>query len=146
MNILITGAAGFAGRNLTENLKTIRDGKNRTRPALSIDEIFEYDIDSTLDELDEYCAKADFVFNLAGVNRPRNPEDFKKGNFGFASTLLDTLKKHHNTCPVMLSSSIQATLQGRFGVSEQTRSASARSCRKCCGAPSPIPATAAASS
>ena len=118
MNILITGAAGFAGRNLTENLKTIRDGKNRTRPALSIDEIFEYDIDSTLDELDEYCAKADFVFNLAGVNRPRNPEDFKKGNFGFASTLLDTLKKHHNTCPVMLSSSIQATLQGRFGVSE----------------------------
>ena len=118
MNILITGAAGFAGRNLTENVKTIRDGKNRTRPALSIDEIYEYDIDSTLDELDEYCSKADFVFNLAGVNRPKNPEDFKKGNFGFASTLLDMLKKHNNTCPVMLSSSIQATLQGRFGVSE----------------------------
>lgn len=118
MNILITGAAGFAGRNLTENLKTIRDGKNRTRPHLVIDKIYEYDIDSTSEELDEFCAKADFVFNLAGVNRPKNPEDFKKGNFGFASTLLDTLKKHHNTCPVMLSSSIQATLQGRFGVSE----------------------------
>jgi UDP-2-acetamido-2,6-beta-L-arabino-hexul-4-ose reductase len=118
MNILITGAAGFAGRNLTENLKTIRDGKNRTRPHLVIDEIYEYDIDSTSEELDEFCAKADFVFNLAGVNRPKQPEDFKKGNFGFASTLLDTLKKHHNTCPVMLSSSIQATLQGRFGVSE----------------------------
>ena len=122
MNILITGAAGFAGRNLTENLKTIRDGKNRTRPHLVIDEIYEYDIDSTPKELDTYCAKADFVFNLAGVNRPKNPEDFKKGNFGFASTLLNTLKKQHNTCPIMLASSIQATLQGRFGTSEYSLS------------------------
>lgn len=118
MNILITGAAGFVGRNLTENLKNIRDGKNRARPNIQIDEIYEYDIDSTAEELDEYCAKADFVFNLAGVNRPKDPAEFKAGNFGFASTLLDTLKKHHNTCPVMLSSSIQATLAGRFGTSE----------------------------
>lgn len=118
MNILITGAAGFAGRNLTENIKTIREGKNLTRPHLVIDDIYEYDIDSTLDELDKYCAKADFVFNFAGVNRPKKTEDFKKGNLGFASTLLDTLRKHNNICPVMLSSSIQATLQGRFGVSE----------------------------
>lgn len=118
MNILITGAKGFVGRNLTENLKNIRDGKNRTRPNIQIDEIYEYDIDSTAEELDEYCAKADFVFNLAGVNRPKDPAEFKAGNFGFASTLLDTLKKHHNTCPVMLSSSIQATLAGRFGTSE----------------------------
>ena len=118
MNILITGAKGFVGRNLTENLKNIRDGKNRTRPDIQIDEIYEYDIDSTAEKLDEYCAKADFVFNLAGVNRPKDPAEFKKGNFGFASTLLDTLKKHHNTCPVMLSSSIQATLAGRFGTSE----------------------------
>ena len=118
MNILVTGAAGFVGRNLTEILKTIRDGKNCTRPALHIDEIYEYDIDSTLNELDEYCTKADFVFNLVGVNRPQNSEDYKKGNFGFASTLLNMLKKHGNTCSVMLSSSVQATLQGRFGVSE----------------------------
>ena len=118
MNILITGAKGFVGRNLTENLKNIRDGKNRTRPNIQIDEIYEYDIDSTAEELDEYCAKADFVFNLAGVNRPKDPAEFKVGNFGFASTLLDKLKKHHNTCPVMLSSSIQATLAGRFGTSE----------------------------
>ena len=118
MNILITGAKGFVGKNLTENLKNIRDGKNRTRPNIQIDEIYEYDIDSTAEELDEYCAKADFVFNLAGVNRPKDPAEFKAGNFGFASTLLDTLKKHHNTCPVMLSSSIQATLAGRFGTSE----------------------------
>lgn len=118
MNILITGAKGFVGRNLTENLKNIRDGKNRTRPNIQIDEIYEYDIDSTAEELDEYCAKTDFVFNLAGVNRPKDPAEFKAGNFGFASTLLDTLKKHHNTCPVMLSSSIQATLAGRFGTSE----------------------------
>lgn len=118
MNILITGAAGFVGRNLTENLKTIRDGKNKTRPNINIDEIFEYDINSSPEELDEYCAKADFVFNLAGVNRPKDPEEFKKGNFGFASTLLDTLKKHGNKAPVMLSSSLQATLAGRFGTSE----------------------------
>lgn len=118
MNILITGAKGFVGRNLTENLKNLRDGKNRTRPNIQVGEIYEYDIDSTAEELDEYCAKADFVFNLAGVNRPKDPAEFKAGNFGFASTLLDTLKKHHNTCPVMLSSSIQATLAGRFGTSE----------------------------
>lgn len=118
MKILITGAKGFVGRNLTENLKNIRDGKNRTRPNIQIEEIYEYDIDSTQEELDEYCAKADFVFNLAGVNRPEHPDEFRKGNFGFASVLLDTLKKHHNPCPVMLSSSIQATLQGRFGTSE----------------------------
>ena len=118
MNILVTGAKGFVGRNLVENLKNIRDGKNRTRPALKIDEIFEYDIMSTPEELDQYCREADFVFNLAGVNRPKDPEEFRKGNFGFASTLLDTLKKHGNRCPVMLSSSVQATLAGRFGTSE----------------------------
>ncbi|MCR5754356.1 MAG: NAD-dependent epimerase/dehydratase family protein [Acetatifactor sp.] len=118
MKILVTGAAGFVGRNLVENLKNIRDGKNKTRPNLSIDEIFEYDLASTQEELDEYCREADFIFNLAGVNRPQNPEEFKQGNFGFASLLLDTLKKHENAAPVMLSSSIQATLSGRFGTSE----------------------------
>jgi UDP-2-acetamido-2,6-beta-L-arabino-hexul-4-ose reductase len=112
----------MVGTALVNNLKNIRDGKNRTRPAIHIDEIYEYDRDSTREELDEYCRKADFVFNLAGVNRPENPEDFMKGNFGFASLLLDTLKKYHNTCPVMLSSSIQATLAGRFGNSEYGRS------------------------
>ena len=117
MNILVTGAKGFVGRNLVENLKNIRDGKNKTRPELKIDEIFEYDIDSTFEELDEYCAKADFVFNLAGVNRPKDPAEFA-GNYGFAGELLDCLKKHGNKCPVMLSSSIQATLSGRFGTSE----------------------------
>lgn len=117
MNILVTGAAGFVGRNLVENLKNIRDGKNRTRPDIKIDEIYEYDLSSTPEELDEYCSKADFVFNLAGVNRPKDPEEFKKGNLGFASQLLDTLKKHGNKAPVMLSSSIQATLAGRFGTS-----------------------------
>lgn len=118
MDILITGAKGFVGRNLTENLKNIRDEKNRTRPEIQIDNIFEYDIDSVPEELEEYCKKADFVFNLAGVNRPKDPEEFKKGNFGFASTLLETLKKYDNKAPVMLSSSIQATLAGRFGTSE----------------------------
>lgn len=120
MNILITGAKGFVGRNLTENLKNIAANKNRTRPNLKIDEIYEYDIGDE-DKLDEYCEKADFVFNLAGVNRPQNTDEFMTGNFGFASTLLDTLKKRHNTCPVMLSSSIQATLIGRYG-SEYGRS------------------------
>ena len=118
MNILVTGAKGFVGRNLVENLKNIRDGKNRTRPNIKIEEIFEYDINSTPEELDTYCSEADFVFNLAGVNRPKDPEEFRKGNFGFASTLLNTLKKHNNKCPVMLSSSVQATLAGRFGTSE----------------------------
>lgn len=118
MNILVTGAKGFVGRNLVENLKNIRDKKNNTRPGIIIENIYEYDIDSAPAELDEYCKNADFVFNLAGVNRPKNPEDFKKGNFGFASLLLDTLKKYNNKAPVMLSSSIQATLEGRFGTSE----------------------------
>lgn len=113
MNILITGAKGFVGRNLVENLKNIASNKNRIRPNLHIEEIYEYDIGDE-DKLDEYCEKADFVFNLAGVNRPQNTDEFMTGNFGFASTLLDTLKKHHNTCPVMLSSSIQATLIGRY--------------------------------
>ncbi len=114
MNVLITGANGFVGKNLTETLKTIRDGKNRTRPSLHIENIYCYDIDSTPAELDAYCQKADFVFNMAGVNRPQDPAEFMKGNFGFASTLLDTLKKHGNTCPVVLSSSIQATCIGRY--------------------------------
>ena len=118
MNILVTGAKGFVGRNLVENLKNIRDGKNRTRPQINVDEVFEYDLDSTAEELDAFCSSADFVFNLAGVNRPENPEEFHEGNLGFASELLDCLKRHGNTCPVMLSSSIQATLAGRFGKSE----------------------------
>lgn len=118
MNILVTGSAGFVGRNLVENLKNIRDGKDRTRPELSVDEIYEYDLDNTEEQLDVWCAKADFVFNLAGVNRPKDPAEFRTGNFGFAGKLLDMLKKHGNKCPVMLSSSIQATLAGRFGISE----------------------------
>ena len=121
MNILITGAKGFVGRNLTENLKTIRDGKNRTRD-LQIGQIYEYDIDTDPALLKEYCQNADFVFNLAGVNRPQNQEEFMQGNFGFASTLLDTLKECKNTCPVMLSSSIQATLIGRYGQSDYGKS------------------------
>ena len=114
MNILVTGAKGFVGKNLVASLKNIRDGKDRTRPALSIGEIFEYDLDTAPQFLEGYCEKADFVFNLAGVNRPENPEDFMKGNFGFASTLLETLEKYSNTCPVMISSSIQATCIGRY--------------------------------
>ena len=114
MNILVTGARGFVGKNLCAALKSLRDGKDRTRPSLAVGEIFEYDLDTDPLLLDEYCEKADFVFNLAGVNRPENPEEFMRGNFGFASTLLDTLKKHGNTCPVMISSSIQATCIGRY--------------------------------
>ena len=118
MKILITGAAGFVGRNLTENLKNIRDGKNRTRPGLAIEEIYEYDLGNTPEELEAWCAKADFVFNLAGVNRPKDPAEFRAGNFGFASQLLDALKRTGSRAPVMLSSSLQATLAGRFGKSE----------------------------
>ena len=114
MNILITGAAGFVGKNLTAALQAIRDGKDRTHPELEIGELYLYDIDSPNELLDEACAKADFVFNLAGVNRPQNQEEFMQGNFGFASTLLNTLKKHNNCCPVMISSSIQATCIGRY--------------------------------
>ena len=121
MKILITGARGFVGKNLTENLKNIRDGKNRTR-NISVEDIFEYDLDSTARQLEEYCSKCDFVFNLAGVNRPKDTSEFMKGNFGFANTLLDTLHKYGNTCPVMLSSSIQATLIGRYGESDYGRS------------------------
>ena len=118
MKILVTGSAGFVGRNLVENLKNLRDGKNRTRPQLVIDEIYEYNSRNTLEDLDRFCSDCDFVFNLAGVNRPKDPKEFKEGNFGFARTLLNTLKKHANKCPVMLSSSVQATLAGRFGTSE----------------------------
>ena len=118
MNVLVTGAAGFVGRNLVQNLRTLADGRNRTRPDLNIEQIYEYDLNNTAEELDCFCADCDFVFNLAGVNRPKDPKEFKEGNFGFASTLLDTLKKHNNRCPVMLSSSLQATLAGRFGTSE----------------------------
>ena len=114
MNILVTGVSGFFGRNLVENLKNIRDGKDRTHPELKIDEIYRYDINNTDTELDKFCSDCDFVFNLAGVNRPQNQAEFMQGNFGFASKLLDSLKRHGNTCPVMLSSSIQATLIGRY--------------------------------
>ena len=122
MNILVTGAKGFVGKNLVANLKNIQENKNRTRPNLVIDEIFEYDIDTNPVMLEMFCEKADFVFNLAGVNRPKNTEEFMDGNFGFASTLLNTLKKYKNTCPVMLSSSVQATLLGRFGTSDYGKS------------------------
>lgn len=122
MNILVTGAKGMVGTALVNNLKNIRDNKNRTRPAICINEIYEYDIQSTEEELDNYCQKADFIFHLAGVNRPENPEDFMKGNFGFTSQLLDTLKKYENKATIMLASSIQATLSGRFGDSEYGRS------------------------
>ncbi|MBR4050024.1 MAG: NAD-dependent epimerase/dehydratase family protein [Clostridia bacterium] len=114
MNILVTGAKGFVGKNLCEGLKNIRDGKDRTHPDLKIGNIFECDIDTPVEAIDEFCAQADFVFNLAGVNRPQNPEEFMQGNCGFLSLLLETLKKHNNTCPVMLSSSIQASCIGRY--------------------------------
>lgn len=122
MNILVTGAKGMVGTALVNNLKNIRDNKNITRPGIHIDEIYEYDIDSSQEELDYYCRKADFVFNLAGVNRPENPDDFMRGNFGFANLLLDLLKKHNNKATIMLSSSVQATLAGRFCNSEYGQS------------------------
>lgn len=122
MNILVTGAAGFVGKNLCEALKAVRDGKDRTRPELKIDEIFEYDIASAPASLDGFCEKADFVFNLAGVNRPKDQSEFMAGNFGFASALLASLEKAKNACPVMLSSSVQATLIGRYGQSDYGKS------------------------
>ena len=122
MNILITGAKGFVGKNLVQSLKNIQAGKDKTRPELVIDAIYEYDIDSSIADLETYCQDADFVFNLAGVNRPQNQEEFMQGNFGFARALLDTLKKYNNTCPVMLSSSIQATLIGRYADGEYGKS------------------------
>ncbi|MCR4591768.1 MAG: capsular polysaccharide biosynthesis protein CapF [Bacteroidaceae bacterium] len=136
MRILVTGAKGFVGKNLCAALKNIKDGKDKTHPSLTpnpspkgegseytgIEEIFEYDIDSKPEDLETACQKADFVFNLAGVNRPKDTSEFMEGNFGFASTLLDTLKKYKNNCPVMISSSIQATLAGRFGTSEYGKS------------------------
>lgn len=122
MKILVTGAKGFVGKNLCAALKNIKDGKDKTHPGLTIEAVYEYDIDSKPEELDAWCKDCNFVFNLAGVNRPQNQEEFMQGNFGFASTLLDTLKKHGNRCPVMLSSSQQASLTGRFGNSEYGRS------------------------
>ena len=122
MKILVTGAKGFVGKNLCWALKNIKDGKDKTHLGLTVEAVYEYDLDSTPEELDAWCAEADFVFNLAGVNRPKDTSEFMEGNFGFASTLLDTLKKHGNRCPVMLSSSQQASLTGRFGDSEYGRS------------------------
>ena len=122
MKILVTGAKGFVGKNLCSQLKNIRDGKAKCYGDLTISEVYEYDIDSTPEELDQWCKDCDFVFNLAGVNRPQDPKEFMDGNFGFATILLNTLKKYKNTCPVMISSSIQATLAGRFGNSEYGRS------------------------
>lgn len=122
MKILVTGAQGFVGKNLCAQLKNIRDGKARCYDELAIEEVMEYDIDSTPEQLNEYCSKADFVFNLAGVNRPKDQSEFMAGNFGFASTLLGALRKHGNCCPVMLSSSIQATLIGRYGESDYGKS------------------------
>ena len=121
MKVLVTGAHGFVGKNLCAQLNNIKDGKARNYPV-KISEVMEYDLDTPTELLDGFCKKADFVFNLAGVNRPQNQEEFMQGNFGFASTLLDTLKKHRNTCPVMLSSSIQATLIGRYGESDYGKS------------------------
>lgn len=122
MKILVTGAKGFVGRNLCAQIKNIKDGKAKCYGDLVVDDVFEYDIDSTPEQLDEWCQKCDFVFNLAGVNRPKDPKEFMEGNFGFATVLLNTLRKHENACPVMISSSIQATLSGRFGNSEYGRS------------------------
>ena len=138
MHILVTGAKGFVGKNLISQLVNIRDGKAKNYAIDSELTIYEYDIDSTPEELDEYCRKADFVFNLAGVNRPRNPEEFMQGNFGFASTLLDTLKRHGNTCPVMLASSIQATLVGRYAEGDYGKSKKAGEELTMPGTPEPM--------
>ncbi len=130
MNILVTGAKGFVGKNLCAALKNVRDGKDRTRGIGQDITVFEYDIDTDKHLLDAYCADADFVFNLAGVNRPQNQEEFMEGNFGFASELLDALKRHNNTCPVMLSSSLQATLVGRYAEGDYGKSKKAGEDRK----------------
>ena len=122
MKILVTGAKGFVGKNLCTQLNNIKAGKAKCYGDLVIDEVFEYDLDSTPEQLDAWCRDCDFVFNLAGVNRPQDPKDFMQGNFGFATVLLNTLKKYKNNCPVMISSSIQATLAGRFGTSEYGKS------------------------
>ena len=122
MRILVTGSKGFVGKNLCSQLNNIKEGKARWYGDLQIDAVYEYDIDSTPEQLDEWCKECDFVFNLAGVNRPKDPKEFMEGNFGFATTLLNTLKKYKNNCPVMISSSIQATLAGRFGTSEYGKS------------------------
>ena len=122
MKILVTGSKGFVGKNLVESLKNIKENKDRTHPKLKIDEIYEFDINSSKEELNEFCSDCDFVFNLAGVNRPKNDDEFIKGNYGFASELLNTLQKYKNNCPVMLSSSIQASLTGRYKDSEYGKS------------------------
>ena len=122
MNVLVTGAAGFLGRNLIENLKAIRDGKNRTRPQLHIQNIYEYDRHNTVEDLERFCSDCDFIVHAAGVNRPKEQSEFMEGNFGFTSTLLETLKRHNNKAPIMITSSVQATLSGRFGNSEYGRS------------------------
>ena len=130
MKVLVTGAKGFVGRNLCAQLNNIKDGKAKNYPV-EIEAVFEYDIDSTPEELDRYCREADFVFNLAGVNRPENPEDFRKGNFGFATTLLDTLRKHGNTCPVMLSSSDRSLCRASIRRKQEGRRRTFL--RLCCG-------------
>ena len=122
MNVLVTGAAGALGRNLVENLKAIRDGKNRTRPNLSIDQIFEYGRSNTSEDLERFCAEADFVVHAAGVNRPKEQREFMEGNFGFTSVLLDTLKRHGNKAPLLITSSVQATLSGCVADSDYGRS------------------------
>ena len=122
MNILVTGSAGFAGKNIVEYLKTLADGRNRTRPNLTIGEIYEYDRNSTPEDLDYYCQHADFILHFAGINRPKEQSEFMEGNFGFTSTILDALKKYNNRAPIVISSSVQATLSGRFGNSEYGRS------------------------
>ena len=122
MKVLVTGAKGFVGKNLCAQLNNIKTGKTKCYEDLAIGEVYEYDIDSTFEQLDAWCKDCDFVFNLAGVNRPQDPKEFMEGNFGFATVLLNTLKKHKNSCPVMISSSIQATLSGRFGTSEYGKS------------------------